>query len=87
MRTALTAEKEKVPSVEKRNKQCSEGTGKKTLETLPIRKNDTNGLPPDFGINSLHILKLHWLTALGISLGIGMTRTDLRFQPKVSQNF
>ena len=43
-------------------------------------------LPP-FETDSLQILELHWLMALGIWSGIGMARTDLTFEHKFSQKF
>ena len=43
-------------------------------------------LPP-FETDSLQILKLHWLMTLGIWPGIGMARTDLTFEYKLSQKF
>ena len=44
-------------------------------------------MPSPFETDSLQILELHWLMALGIWPGIGMARTDLTFEPKLSQKF
>ena len=44
-------------------------------------------MPSPFETDSLQILKLHWLMALGIWLRIGMAGTDLTFEPKLSQKF
>ena len=94
MRTALTAKEScqcKRNKGDLRSKKGISIVGKErekiTVEALHIQRNDTNGLLPHFGIDSLHILKLPWYTASSICLGIGMARTDLTFEPKLPQNF
>ena len=73
------------PTLEKAINNVQKGKGKNNCWSFTYTKKWHKWLLPHFGIDSLQIVKLHWLMALGIWVGIGMARTDLRFQPKLSQ--